>query len=117
MAQTNKPTFLGVGVMKSGTTWIVECLREHPEVFMSEPKELHYFSRNRNKGIEWYYNFFQNKNSFKAIGEFSNTYFDDPEIPRRIIKELGSIKIIICIRNPIERFVLIINIYYEYIQI
>ena len=35
--------FVGIGSAKSGTSWLAEYLREHPEVAMSPIKELHYF--------------------------------------------------------------------------
>jgi len=35
--------FVGIGAAKSGTSWVAEYLREHPDVAMSPIKELHYF--------------------------------------------------------------------------
>ena len=34
---------VGVGVQKAGTTWLYEYLATHPDVCMSEKKEMHYF--------------------------------------------------------------------------
>ena len=36
----DKPNFLGVGGVKCGSTWLAECLRDHPQFFLSSPKEL-----------------------------------------------------------------------------
>ena len=41
------PDFLVVGPQRTGTTWLSENLRLHPEVFVSYPKELHFFNRLR----------------------------------------------------------------------
>lgn len=38
------PDFLGIGFMKCGTTWLYENLRLHPDIFMSDEKEIRYFS-------------------------------------------------------------------------
>lgn len=38
------PNFLVVGAGRSGTTGLVEGLRSHPNVFVTEPKEPHYFA-------------------------------------------------------------------------
>ena len=38
------PGFLVVGAARSGTTGLVEGLRSHPRVFVTEPKEPHYFA-------------------------------------------------------------------------
>lgn len=35
--------FLGIGSAKSGTSWLADYLRQHPDVAMSPIKELHYF--------------------------------------------------------------------------
>ncbi|NVK75236.1 MAG: sulfotransferase domain-containing protein [Oceanospirillaceae bacterium] len=90
--------------MKSATTWLSECLRAHPEIFMSDIKEIHYFSNHYEKGIEWYLKNFEKASTEKAIGEFCITYMDRPEIAERILKDLGRIKVLINLRNPVERF-------------
>ncbi|MFB5662694.1 sulfotransferase domain-containing protein [Alteribacillus sp. HJP-4] len=99
-----KPNFIGVGGMKCATTWISECLRAHPEVFLSNNKEVHYFSKLEYKGEKWYFNHFKNSSEYKAIGEFSTSYLDNYNVAEKIKKKLGNIKIIISLRNPIDRF-------------
>ena len=37
------PDFIGIGAMRSGTTWLTTQLRQHPEIWMPPIKELHYF--------------------------------------------------------------------------
>jgi hypothetical protein len=98
-----KPTFIGVGGHKCASTWMSECLREHPSVFMSDPKEIGYFTLNFKKGLEWYLDFFKDAKSFKEKGEFSATYLYNAEIPNKIMDQLGPVKIICLVRNPIER--------------
>ncbi|MGB3184917.1 MAG: sulfotransferase [Ornithinimicrobium sp.] len=41
---TPNPTFLVVGAARSGTTALVEDLRGHPRIFVTKPKEPHYFA-------------------------------------------------------------------------
>lgn len=38
------PDFLIIGPQRTGTTWLHAHLRFHPQVFLSEPKELYFFS-------------------------------------------------------------------------
>lgn len=45
----NFPDFLIVGPQRTGTTWLTENLRLHPELFLSFPKELYFFSRLTNE--------------------------------------------------------------------
>jgi len=90
--------------MKCATTFISECLRYHPEIFMSSPKEIHYFTLN-NKNLDWYLSFFKDSSHYKARGEFSIGYLPNKKVPYKIKKELGVVKIIVSIRNPIDRFI------------
>lgn len=39
------PDFLILGPQRTGTTWLSENLRLHPEIFLSIPKELYFFNR------------------------------------------------------------------------
>ncbi len=107
-----KPTFLGIGGMKCGTTWISECLREHPEVFMSSPKELNYFSTKQywDRGSEWYLDHFGDAAGYRAIGEFSTSYIRSSQTPpekmiERIQGLLGHVRIIAAVRDPVARYV------------
>ena len=43
MDKNQKIDFMGIGIGKSGTTWIAKCLNEHPEICISNPKEPHFF--------------------------------------------------------------------------
>lgn len=104
MNELDKPNFIGVGVMKSATTWLSECLRAHPEVFVSDVKELHFFSLNYEKGADWYFSNFKQVKGEKAIGEFSVSYVDSPEFIDRIKNDLGEVKILLNLRNPLDRF-------------
>lgn len=37
------PDFVCIGAQKAGTTWIHDCLNDHPDVWLPPTKELHYF--------------------------------------------------------------------------
>lgn len=99
------PTFLGIGTMKSGSTWLTELLSTHPEIWIPHQRsEVQYFDVNFEKGKKWYAQFFPDKNSgYKQVGEFTPGYMYDEEILKRI-KAFGGIeKFIISLRNPVER--------------
>jgi Sulfotransferase family len=44
MSMNTLPNFLVVGAARSATTGLVEGLRSHPAVFVTDPKEPHYFA-------------------------------------------------------------------------
>ena len=37
-----KVDFIGIGVIKAATTWIFQCLKEHPEICGSSRKEIRF---------------------------------------------------------------------------
>jgi hypothetical protein len=102
------PNFLIVGAAKCGTTALADSLRDHPEIYMSNPKELHYLSGAYNplgiKGDSDYLEYFKSAGGATAIGEASVTYLwhHKSAVPK-IKSFLGDAKILIVIRNPIER--------------
>jgi hypothetical protein len=100
------PDFLCIGAQRCGTTWLFENLREHSEIFMPQKKELIYCSDingNYSKGLEWYQNYFNNAPKGTLKGEITPEYFVDPKAPVRISTDLGIIKIIVILRNPLKR--------------
>jgi hypothetical protein len=97
--------FIGIGTARSNTTWIYNCLREHPQIFMPQKKELHFFDCDKqfNKGIDYYNNYFADYKDELLQGEFTPRYMLYKEALLRIKKIFPNTKIIISLRNPIER--------------
>lgn len=102
------PNFLIVGAAKSGTTSMYSYLNQHPHIFMPKWKELSFFSMDpfgplhKVKKPEYYYRVFTKASNKFAVGEASTSYLYDESAPRQIKKLLGTIKIIIILRNPVE---------------
>lgn len=98
------PDFLVIGPGKSGSTWMYHALKSHPEVCMSTAKETLFFEEEFDRGIEWYSGFFKHcSEGVKAIGEASNTYIYNRKAPERIRSINPEMKLITCLRNPVER--------------
>jgi hypothetical protein len=103
------PNFLIIGAMKGGTTSLWHYLRSHPQVFMPQKKELHFFSNEGvwSRGLEWYEGQFSDApRTAVAVGEASTTYSKHPEypgVPARIASVIPDIRLIYVIRQPIER--------------
>ncbi len=97
--------FIGVGDQRSASTWIFQCLKEHPEVCASKRKEIRFFDIDRlyNKGIEYYKTFFNHCHKSKKKGEFTPSYIRNEKAANRIKEQFPNTKIIICLRNPIEK--------------
>ena len=101
------PNFIIIGAGKSGTTSLAHQLGQHPDIFLSDPKEPHFFSINWHKGIDWYLNIFSRANNCSAVGEASATYTLYPEykdVPERMASVLGeNVRLLYIVRNPVER--------------
>ena len=99
------PDFIGVGAQKAGTSWIHACLYEHPSIYMPSSKEIHFFSNYYIKGKEWYISHFSDCLPHQLAGEYSPTYLYHADAPMRIYDHNPHVKLIICLRNPVERVV------------
>jgi len=102
------PNFLVIGAMKAGTTSLHRYLREHPQVFMPEEKELHFFVAEKRwgRGRSWYEAQFAGAGDAIAVGEASPTYTMYPEftgVPDRIEALLPEARLVYAVRHPIER--------------
>jgi len=102
------PNFFIVGVGKAGTTSLYEWLKQHPQVYMCPIKEPHFFAREfvseSVEDVNKYLRLFQKAHGFKAIGEASTSYFRWGELVASRIKEsIPEARIIIVLRDPIER--------------
>ena len=98
------PNFLVVGAQKSATSWLDYCLRQHPDVFMPiHKKELHFFDSNFDKGVKWYEDIFKTSDGYDAIGEVTPGYLYCRLCPGRIYRTLPDVKLIVSLRNPIDR--------------
>ena len=98
-----KPTFLGIGAQKCASSWIRNVLHDHPEVFVSHPREVDFFSYHYNRGYTWYERHFDHAGTAKAIGEISPSYFCDPLAPAWVREYKRDVKLILTLRDPIAR--------------
>jgi sulfotransferase family protein len=102
------PNFLIIGAAKGGTTSLYEYLRAHPQVFMSTPKELRFFTVEHewDRGLDWYEAQFADAGDALAVGEASVAYSRAPHydgVPERIAKVLPDVRLVYVLRDPIER--------------
>ena len=90
--------------MKSGTTWLYENLRCHPQVFLTEQKELYYFSHSFHDGTLRYYAKRFAPGATKVRGEITPGYALVPLERIRFIKRvMPDVKLVFLARNPVSR--------------
>lgn len=105
----SKPNFLIIGAQKCGTTSLHHYLCEHPDLFRSKKKEIEYFSNDKRykKGkYSYYHSHFPPLNKLPINGvvyEATPEYIYNPKCATRIYDYNPSIKLILLVRNPVDR--------------
>ena len=110
------PNFLIIGSPRSGTSYLYQVLDQHPDIFLAKNRytgDILFFNPSSNitrskttnweKGIGWYESLFAEVKDEKAVGEKTALYFSDPEAPKLIKSVIPNIRLIVTLRNPIER--------------
>lgn len=120
------PNFILLGAAKSGTSSVWDYLKQHPQIFMSNPKEPNFFVfegvklppfsgpespevllkrlyQNTITDSESYQALFDKVSGEMAIGEASVRYLYFPQAPENIKKYIPDVKMIIMLRNPVDR--------------
>ena len=99
------PNFLIIGSQKAGTTSLYRILKQHPQIFMADQKEINFFFKDEEyaRGAEAYNQHFADCVNQLACGEASPGYICHPEAPARIHALLPDVKLILTVRDPIKR--------------
>ncbi|MGB7293160.1 MAG: sulfotransferase [Thermodesulfobacteriota bacterium] len=110
-----KPDFFIVGAPKCGTTAMNEYLKRHPEIFIPDRKEAHYFgtdliSPTYIRNFEEYMSLFSNVKGEKRVGEASVCYLYSQKAAKEIYEFNPQAQIIVMLRNPVE---MIYSLYYQ----
>lgn len=106
--QLTLPDFIIIGASRSGTSKLYYHLRDHPEIFMPEVKEPHFFNFPESWTIDEYAELFQTGADNQLLGEATATYLYYYEESIKNIKiiygpKYKKLKLIAILRNPVER--------------
>ncbi|BBO19070.1 ABC-type transporter Mla [Candidatus Brocadia pituitae] len=102
------PEFFIVGAPKCGTTAMQEYLRQHPDIFMPDMKEIHHFADDLLKhddpflNRDRYLSLFAGAHEHQLIGEASVYHLFSQNAARNINSFCPNAKIIIMLRNPVD---------------
>ena len=106
------PDFIIIGAMKCGTTSLYYDICEHPCTLPAAYDEIGFFDSNFHLGLNWYRSMFPRKKQIENIrkkegmaitGEDTPFYFWNPLAAKRMQKILPNAKLIVILRNPIDR--------------
>jgi hypothetical protein len=118
-AAVGSPDFLIVGAMRAGTTALASALAEHPQVFMTTPKEPNFFAvpygaldfvgpgdqafaRQNSRDWDSYVGLFRGAGT-RVCGEASAAYLALPGVASEIRRRRPDAKIVMILRDPVER--------------
>ena len=115
------PDFLLVGAPKAGTTALHAALAQHPELFLSSPKEPKYYlcgdspppayrgPGDAHSNREWiwqrqrYLDLFGKAGEGQQTGESTPFYLYHRDARRRISTDLPSARLVAVLRDPVDR--------------
>lgn len=99
------PSFVIVGAQKAGTTSLFRYLAQHPGVTAPRLKEIHFFDLHWDRSVGWYRAHFPLSVSGGTVftGEASPYYLFHPRVPERMFRVLPEAKILVLLRNPVDR--------------
>lgn len=108
---SRRPDFFIVGAPKAGTSSLYNYLSQHPNIFLSEPKEPHFFHNRRSPGspvlgeknLEEYLRLFEGVPDNVRAGEASTSYLYSANAAREIREVSPDAKIMMILRNPVDR--------------
>ncbi|MDA8371383.1 MAG: sulfotransferase domain-containing protein [Nocardiopsaceae bacterium] len=106
------PTFLIAGGQRCGTTSLFTALTQHPQITgPTLHKGVHYFDTGYAHGLDWYRGHFPVRSATRPrdgrprieVCESSPYYLFHPLCAQRIAHDLPEIKVIVMLRDPVDR--------------
>ena len=98
------PHFFVVGAQKAGSTYLLQCLGEHPAVFMP-PAEVPFFEDPlyAPERIGDFERHFDAAKPDQVVGVKRPNLLGLPECPYRLARHMPELKLVVTLRDPIER--------------
>jgi hypothetical protein len=99
-----RPNFIFIGPDKSGSSWLHHVLSQHPQGYVPPSKDIYFFDRYYDRGLEWYFRHFVDcPPDARAVGELSHDYLFSPLAAERIRADLPDVRLITSLREPLDR--------------
>jgi hypothetical protein len=97
------PNFVIVGAMRGGSSALARAVSQHPDVVIAPGKEVHFFNRKFDRGLDWYESLFAGNENVPARGDATPLYMYDALARRRMTETLPTARFIAIIRDPVDR--------------
>ncbi len=101
----NRVNLFIVGVNKCGTNWLYHLLSHHPDVFMSDRKEMNFFNDRTPapSSLDAYHSYFPFEEDYAYFGEASAHYHDGEQTPQALHRYNPDAKLLAIVRDPVDR--------------
>ena len=106
------PRLFLIGAQKCATTFFADSLARHPQIVLASPKEPDFFTRNHNRGADWYRACFQPTGDAVLL-DASVSYSVAPQVPdpmnpvsgvpERIRAMVPDAYFLYIVRDPVKR--------------
>lgn len=96
------PDAIIIGAKKCGTRALLKFIGTHPNV-SAAGAEAHFFDRFYHMGLDWYRDQMPFSTKYQITIEKTPKYLVDKQVPRRVFHMNPKIKLIVVVRNPVER--------------
>lgn len=98
-----KIDFMGIGSPRCASCWIDNCLKDHHEITCLNATKFFIQDPIYQKGINYYKQQYPKNTKTTIKGEYDSGCLHQAKAAERIKKHFPNAKLIVCIRNPIER--------------
>ena len=96
------PQFIYVGTPKSGSTWLFEAFRSHPDAYVLPSKSSGNFDGGKHLSRAEYCALYSDAGRGQVCGEIAHDAFLQEDTAARLAREFPDIRILFCLREPAE---------------
>ena len=83
------PNLVFLGPDKAGSTWLYQLLDWHPQAFVPPAKEMFFFDRYFDRGVDWYARQYADVGRHElVVADISHDYLFSSAAPVRIMETL-----------------------------
>lgn len=94
---------LGIGGQKCASSWLHAIAGSHPDIAVSDPKEVDFFSYFFDRGYQWYDHHFPDGSDQMVRFESSPSYMIDPRAAARAAAYNPDLRVLALLRDPVKR--------------
>jgi hypothetical protein len=103
VAGARLPDAIIIGAPRSGTTALFAAVRQHPDVHPAPQKEMRFFDKHYERGLDWYAEQFAAALPHQVTIEATPWYMGSAVAMERIARDLPQVALVAVLRDPCER--------------